>query len=57
MHKIRINISDHPKIMIKSPEVCFGITGQHAQVGHKNINTYSYKNHLGRFFINGKQFI
>jgi hypothetical protein len=57
MHKLRINISDHPKIMIKSPEVCFGITRQHAQVGRKNINIFSYKNHLGRFCINEKQFI
>jgi hypothetical protein len=40
MHKLRINISDHPKIMINSPEVCFGITRQHAQVGHKNINIF-----------------
>jgi hypothetical protein len=54
MHKLRINISDHPKIMINSPEVCFGITRQHAQVGHKNINIFSYKNHLGRFCIKGK---
>jgi hypothetical protein len=43
--------------MINSPEVCFGITRQHAQVGHKNINIFSYKNHLGRFCIKGKQFI
>jgi hypothetical protein len=57
MHKIRINISDKPKIMINSPEVCFDITRQHAQVGHKNINIFNYKNHLGRFCINGKQFI
>jgi hypothetical protein len=41
MHLSRINIDDHPKIMIKSPEVCFGITRQHAQVGHKNINIFS----------------
>jgi hypothetical protein len=57
MHKLRINISDHPKIMINSPEMLFGITRQHAQVGHKNKNTFSYKNHLGRFCIIGKQFI
>jgi hypothetical protein len=43
--------------MINSPEVCFHITRQHAQVGHKNINTFSYKNHLDRFCIIGKQFI
>jgi hypothetical protein len=57
MHLLRINTSDHPKIMIKSPEVGIGITRQHAPVGHKNINIFSYKNHLGRFCINGKQFI
>jgi hypothetical protein len=34
-----------------------GITRQYAQVGHKNINNFSYKNRLGRFYINGKQFI
>jgi hypothetical protein len=43
--------------MINSPELSFGITRQHAQVGHKNINIFTYKNHLGRFCIKGKQFI
>jgi hypothetical protein len=57
MHLLRINTSGHPKIMIKSPEVYLGITRQNAQVGHKNINIFSYKNHLGRFCIIGKQFI
>jgi hypothetical protein len=57
MHKLRINISDKPKLRINSPEVCFDIKRQHAQVGNKNINTCSYKNHLRRFCINGKQFI
>jgi hypothetical protein len=57
MHLLRINTSDHPKIMIKSPEVYLGITRQNAQVGHKNINIFSYKNHLGIFCIIGKQFI
>jgi hypothetical protein len=33
------------------------MTRQHAQVGHKNINIFSYKNQLGRFCIIGKQFI
>jgi hypothetical protein len=56
MHK-KINIFDHPKIMINSPEVCLGIKRQHAKVGHKNIIIFSYKNHLGRFCIIGKQFI
>jgi hypothetical protein len=57
MHKLRINISDKPKIMINSPELCFGITRQNAQVGHKNINIFSYKNPVDRFCILGKQFI
>jgi hypothetical protein len=57
MHKLRIIISGKPKIMINSPEVGFGVTRQHAQVGHKNLNIISYTNHLGRFCIIGKQFI
>jgi hypothetical protein len=57
MHKLRINISVTPKITINSPEVRFDITRQHAQVGHKNIIIFSYKNHLGSFCGNGKQFI
>jgi hypothetical protein len=43
--------------MINSPEVCFDITRQHAEVGHKNINFISYKNHLSSFCRTGKQFI
>jgi hypothetical protein len=43
--------------VINSSGVYLGITRQHEQVGHKNINIFSYKNHLGRFCINGKQFI
>jgi hypothetical protein len=57
MHKLRIIISDKLKILIISPAVGFDITIQHAQVGHKNINIFSYKNHLGRFCLIGKQFI
>jgi hypothetical protein len=57
MHILRINTSDQPIIVIKLPEVYPGITRQHAQVGHKNINIFGYKNHLGRFCKNGKQFI
>jgi hypothetical protein len=57
MHNLRIIISDKPKIMINSPEVCFDIARQHAQVGPKNINIFGYKNHLGRFCTNRKQFI
>jgi hypothetical protein len=40
--------------MINSPEVYLGITRQLAEVGHKNIIIFSYKNHLDRFCINGK---
>jgi hypothetical protein len=57
MHKLRINILVKPKIMINSQEMCLDITRQHAEVGHKNINIFSYKNHLGSFCGNGKQFI
>jgi 3-methyladenine DNA glycosylase Mpg len=57
MHKLRINISDYSKIVINPSEVYLGVKRQHAQVGNKNINIFSYKNHLGRFCINGKQFI
>jgi hypothetical protein len=57
MHLLRINTSDQPKFVIKSSEVYLGITRQHAQVEHKNINMFSYTNHLGRIYIKGKQFI
>jgi hypothetical protein len=43
--------------MLNSQEVYFDITRQCAQGGHKNINIFSYKNHLGSFCRNGKQFI
>jgi 3-methyladenine DNA glycosylase Mpg len=57
MHKLRIITSDQTKIVINSPEMYLVIARQHAQVGHKNINIFNYKNYLGRFCINGKQFI
>jgi hypothetical protein len=57
MHKLRINIFDKPEMRINSQELCFDIGRQHAQVGYKNINTLSYKNHLSRFYIIEKQFI
>jgi hypothetical protein len=57
MHILRIITSDQSKIVINSSVVYLGITRQHAQVGHKNINIFSYKNHLGRFWKNGKQLI
>jgi hypothetical protein len=53
MHLLKIYTSDQPKLVIKSPEIYLGITRQHAQVGHKNINMFSYKTHLGRICING----
>jgi hypothetical protein len=34
--------------------VNLGITIQHAEVGHKNIVIFSYKNYLDRFRINTK---
>jgi hypothetical protein len=55
-HISRINISDNHKIVINSPEVYFGIARQHTEVGHKNLSIFGYKNHLGRFCRNGKQF-
>jgi hypothetical protein len=56
-HISRINISDNYEMVINSPDVCFGITRQHAEVGHKNIIIIGYKNHLDRFCTNRKQFI
>jgi hypothetical protein len=57
MHNLRINISVKLKIMIHSQEVYFDITRQCAEVGHKNINRFSYKNPLCRFCRNGKTFL
>jgi hypothetical protein len=54
-HNSRITIYGN-KIEINSPEVCFGIKRQYAKVGCKNLNIFSYKNHLCRFCRNGKQF-
>jgi hypothetical protein len=56
-HISRLTISVKYKIVINSSQLCFGITRQHAEVGHKNINIFGYKNHLGRFCRNGKQFL
>jgi hypothetical protein len=46
MHKSRIIISVHPKIMVNSQDVYFGLTRQCAKVGLKNINIFNMKNHL-----------
>jgi hypothetical protein len=54
MHILRINTSDHAKIVINSPEVQLGITRLHAEVGHTYIFIFSYKKHLYRFGVNGK---
>jgi hypothetical protein len=56
-HISRINISDNYKIVINSPGFHFGIKRQHAEVGHKTLIIFSYKNHLDRFCIIRKQFI
>jgi hypothetical protein len=56
-HITGINIYVNYKIVINSPEVHFGIKRQHAEVGHKTINIFGYKNHLDRFCIKRKQFI
>jgi hypothetical protein len=56
-HISRINIFVKYKIVINSPEVHFGPKIQHAEVGHKNLIIFSYRNHLNRFWINRKQFI
>jgi uncharacterized protein YxjI len=48
------HISDNYKIVNNSPEVHFGIKGQHAEVGHKTLIIFSYKNHLKSFCMNIK---
>jgi hypothetical protein len=57
MHKSRIIISVNPKFMINSQDLYFGITGQCAQVGLKNINIFNRKIHLGISGRNGKIFL
>jgi hypothetical protein len=56
-HNSRIIISGIHKIVINSPEVCFDITRQFAQVELKNINIFIKKTHLGSSCKNGKEFI
>jgi hypothetical protein len=53
MHIFRINIFDHSKIVSNSQEVYLNITRQNAEVGLNNIISFSYKNHLDKFYING----
>jgi Fe-S oxidoreductase len=49
--------SDNYKIVTNSPGVHFNIKREYAKVGHNNIISFGYKNHLVRIFRNGKQFI
>jgi hypothetical protein len=56
-HNSRITISVIYKIVINSPEVCFDIARQWAQVELKNINMLFKKNHLCRSGRNGKTFL
>jgi hypothetical protein len=56
-HNSRITIPDNYKIMINSPEVCFGTKRQYAQVGCKNLIIFSQKNHLCRSGRDGKTFL
>jgi hypothetical protein len=48
-HKLVNGISNRDKIMINSPRVHFNIARQYPEVGLKNNNILSYKNHLDRF--------
>jgi hypothetical protein len=57
MHKLRINISIKPKIMINSHDLYFDIKRQCAQVELKNRNIFSKKNHLCRSGRNVKTFL
>jgi hypothetical protein len=57
MHKSRIIISVHPKIMVNSHDVYFGIIRQCAQVRVKNINIFNMKNHLCSSARNIKSFL
>jgi hypothetical protein len=53
-HISRINIFDNYKIVIHSPEMHFGRKRLHAEVEHKNLFIFSYKNHLDPLYINTK---
>jgi hypothetical protein len=56
-HNSRLNNFGNYKIVINSPEVCFDITRQCAQVELKNINIFSKKKHLCRSGRKGKTFL
>jgi hypothetical protein len=57
MHKLRINISVKPNIMINSQDLYFDITRQCAHVELKNTNIFSKKKSLCRFCRIGKPFL
>jgi hypothetical protein len=54
-HISRIDISDNYKIVVNSPELHFCTKRLLAEVEHKNLIIFSYKNHLDRFCINTKK--
>jgi hypothetical protein len=56
-HISRINIFDNYKNVINSAKVYFGTKRQHAEVGHKNLIIFYYKNNLDKFCRNRKQFL
>jgi hypothetical protein len=56
-HNSRIIISGIYKIVIISPQGCFGIRRQCAKVGCNNLIIFSWKNHLFRPARNGKTFL
>jgi hypothetical protein len=56
-HKTRLIIYDRYKIVINSTKAHLGIQKSHVEVEHTNIFIFIYKNHLGRFITNTKQFI
>jgi hypothetical protein len=57
VHKLRIDISGKPKILINSQDVYFDISRQCEQVELRNLNIFSKKNHLCRSGRNGKTFL
>jgi hypothetical protein len=56
-HNSRIIIYGIYKIVINSPEVCFGIKRQCAKVGCKSLIIFSWKNHLCKSGRIGKTFL
>jgi hypothetical protein len=56
-HISRIKFSVNYKIVVNSPDVHLDIARSRAEVEHKNLIVFSYKNHLDKFSITTKQFI